>query len=69
MEVTDTLITFINDFNRKNWVFFIKEKSAAFTTLRNFKARVEVESGGKIKILRYDRGGEYSSKKFQEYYR
>ncbi|XXG89956.1 hypothetical protein AAC387_Pa12g1836 [Persea americana] len=63
------IITFIDDFSRKLWVFFIKEKSAAFTTFKNFKARVEVESGCKIKTLRSDRGGEYTSKEFQEYCR
>ena len=62
-------ITFIDDFNRKLWVYILKEKSAAFTTFKNFKALVEAESGYKLKTLRSDRGGEYTSNMFQEYCR
>ncbi|GKV53225.1 hypothetical protein SLEP1_g59761, partial [Rubroshorea leprosula] len=34
----------------------------------NFKALVEKESGFKIQALRSDRGGEFTSKEFQEFY-
>ena len=54
------LISFIDDFSRKLWVYLIKEKSVAFTIFKSFKAHVEVESSCKIKILRYDKGGEYT---------
>ena len=60
-------ITFIDDFSKRLWVFFIKEKSVAFSIFKNFKACVEVESSSKIKKFRSDRGGEYNSKEFQEY--
>ena len=60
-------ISFIDDFIRKLWVYLIKEKSVAFTIFKSFKAHVEVESGCKIKILRSDRGGEYTLNEFRDY--
>ena len=43
--------------------------SAAFIIFKIFKAHVEVEIGYKIKILRSNRGGEYTSNEFQDYYK
>jgi Integrase core domain len=51
------LIIFIDDYSRKTWVYFLKEKSAAFVVFKNFKNLVENESGYKIKTLRSDKGG------------
>jgi len=50
-------------------VYILKEKSAAFTTFKNFKALIEAESDHKLITLRSDRGGEYISNLFQEYCR
>ena len=38
-------ITFIDDFSRKTWVYFLMEKSEAFSTFKSYKARVEKETG------------------------
>ena len=46
------------------WVVFLKEKSEEFEKLKIFKNRVENEFGVKIKCLRSDRGGEFTSRKF-----
>jgi transposase InsO family protein len=62
-------ITFIDDFSRKLWVYFLKEKSDAFIVFKNFKALVENQSGHKLVTLRSDRGGEYTSKEFDKYCR
>jgi len=35
------LITFIDDYNRKTWVYFLVEKSEAFAMFKMYKARVE----------------------------
>ena len=48
---------------------FIKEKSVAFTIFKYLMVHVEVESGYKIKILRSDRGGEYTLNEFRDYCR
>ncbi|CAJ2675758.1 unnamed protein product [Trifolium pratense] len=60
-------ITFTDDFSRKTWVYFLKEKSSALDTFKNFKALVENESGCTIQCLRTDRGGEFLSNAFNEF--
>ena len=57
-------LTFIDDFTRKTWVYFLKHKSDAFVYFQQFKALVEKQSGHYIKVLRTDRGGEYISHEF-----
>lgn len=57
-------ILFIDDHSRKTWVYFLKQKFEAFMTFKIFNAFVEKESGYEIKSLRSDRGGELSSKEF-----
>lgn len=60
-------LLFIDDFSRKTWVYFLKQKSEVFEVFKKFKAAVERESGRKIKALRSDRGGEFTSREFQEF--
>lgn len=62
--VKQYLITFIDDFSRKTWVYFLQEKSKAFSTCKKFKARVENESEKAVKTLRTDHSGEYCSNEF-----
>jgi len=52
-------ITFIDDFSKKAWVYFLKQKSEAIDVFKTFKAFVEKQSGCLIKALRTDRGQEY----------
>ena len=54
-------LTFIDDFSRKTWVYFLKYKFETFSKFKEFKAFVEKQSGLSIKVLRLDRGGEYMS--------
>ena len=54
-------ILFDDDFFRMMWVAFLKEKSEAFEKFKIFKAKVENESRLKLKCLRSDRGGEFTS--------
>ena len=56
------MLTFIDDFTRKVWAYFLKYKSEVFQKFFHFKALVEKQSGFHIKFLRTDRGGEYISK-------
>ena len=55
---------FVDDFARMMMVAFLKEKYEAFEKFKIFNNRVENEFGVKIKCLRYDRGGEFTSRKF-----
>ena len=63
------MITFIDDFSRKVWVYFLTEKSEAFVSLKNFKSLVEKATGSNIIGLRTDRGGEFTSNEFTSFYR
>ncbi|MCO5576629.1 hypothetical protein L7F22_030444 [Adiantum nelumboides] len=46
------------------WVSFLKLKSEAFDSIRDWKAMVEKEKDLKIKSIRSDRGGEFLSENF-----
>ena len=48
-------------------VYFVKEKSEAFATFKKFKALVQKQKGCSNKTIRSDRGGEYTSREFEEY--
>ena len=60
-------VTFIDDATRYSWVYIIKKKSDVFDTFCNWKSMVEKQYESKIKILRSDNGGEYTSKLFEAY--
>ena len=61
-------ILFVDDFCRMMWVTYLREKLEAFDKFKLFKEKVENESGLKIKYLRLDRGGEFTSDLFNSYY-
>ena len=58
------LINFIYYFSRYTWIFFLKKKSEVCEFFFELKALIENASRIKIKILRYDNGGEYFSNFF-----
>jgi transposase InsO family protein len=58
-------LTFIDDFSRKTWIYFLKHKSGALGCFQQFKSLVEKQSGYYIKCLRTDKGREYMSREFQ----
>ena len=58
-------ITFIDDVSRKVWVYLLKTKDQAFQTFKLFHTMVECETGRKLKCLRTDNGGEYTSREFE----
>ena len=51
------VLTFIDDFSRRSWVYFLKYKSEVLATFKNFKAFVEKQSSLSIKNLCIDNGG------------
>ncbi|KAE8694615.1 putative pentatricopeptide repeat-containing protein [Hibiscus syriacus] len=46
-------VSFVDDYSRRCWVYPIKKKSDVFSTFKNFKARVELDYGNKIKSSQY----------------
>eukprot|EP00253_Pinus_taeda_P014589 PITA_14589 len=55
-------VNFIDDYSRKTWLYLLKNKDEVFKKFLEFKNEVEYLTEKKIKILRSDNGGEYTSK-------
>jgi hypothetical protein len=60
-------VMFIDDFSRKTWIFFMNTKDEIFGQFQYFRAQVENQIGNKIKVLRLDNGGEYTSNEFKDF--
>jgi len=60
-------LTFIDDFSRKTWIYFLKRKSKVLNCFKDFKVIVEKQSGYKIRTMRSDQGGEYTSNDFEAF--
>jgi len=54
----------INDYSRLTWVEFFINKSETFDKFKTFKALVENQTMCKIKCIRLDKGGEFTSDEF-----
>lgn len=57
----------VDDCTRYMWVYFLKTKSQAIEVFKEFKSLVENEYNCKIKCLRSDRGGEFTSQEFVQF--
>jgi transposase InsO family protein len=57
----------VDDYTRMTAIFFLKNKSEAFENFKIYKEMVENEMDSKIKCLRSDNGGEFTSKEFMDY--
>jgi len=62
------MLTFVDDFSRKIWVYFLRQKNETFSMFKKFKALVENQTGRKIKKLRTDNGLEFVESEFEEFY-
>ena len=61
------MMTIIDDFSRKVWVYFLKHKNDTFTTFKKWKTLVETQTGKKVKKLRTDNGLEFCNGDFNEF--
>ena len=50
------MLTIIDDFSRKVWVFFLKQKSDVFSTFKDWKTMIETQTGRQVKCLCTDNG-------------
>jgi hypothetical protein len=57
-------VIFIDDYSRKTWLYLINTKDEVFNKFQEFKVEIENLTNKKIKTLRTDNGGEYTSKEF-----
>ena len=50
----------MDDCSHYMWLQLLMSKDEAAEAIKKFKARVEAESGKKLRVLRTDRGGEFT---------
>ena len=62
-------VSFIDDFSRNTWIYFLRNKYEVFDKFKEFKALVENQAEKKIKVLRTDNGGEFCGNEFEEFYK
>ena len=67
LEGASYVLTFIDDFSRMTFGYLLEHKDQTFETFKVFKAFVENQTNLKIKMLRSDNGGEYSSNEFNDF--
>jgi transposase InsO family protein len=60
-------VSFIDDFSRNTWIYFLRKKYEVFDKFKEFKALVENQTEKKIKVLRTDNGGELCGNEFEEF--
>ena len=60
-------VTFIDDYSRYTWVYFLRKKSEVFSMFKLFLGLIHTQFAATIKTLRSDSGGEYMSNEFQSF--
>ena len=60
------MLTFVDDFSRKVWVYILKSKDETSAHFRQWKAMVETQIERKVKYLRSDNGTEFRSGEFEK---
>ena len=59
-------VSFIDDFSRKTWIYFLRGKREVFNKFKENKALVKNQTDRKIKNLCSDNGEEFTSEEFKE---
>jgi transposase InsO family protein len=67
LEGHDYFMILVDDHTRFLWVFFLLKKGEALTHYRRFSNFIHTNFERKIKGIRSDRGGEFTSKEFTEF--
>ena len=60
-------VSFIDDFSRYTWIYFLRKKYEVFDKFKELKALVENKREKHIKVLRIDNGGEFCENEFKEF--
>lgn len=60
-------ISFIDDFSRMVFIYFMKDKLNVLEIFKDFKSKVENQLNDKIKAIRTDNGKEYCNSNFENY--
>ena len=59
-------VSFIDDFSRKTWIYFMKNKHEVFSKFKELKFLIENHTDKKINTFRSDNGKEFTSNEFKE---
>ena len=57
----------VDDCSRYMWLQLLTSKDVAVAAIKKFMARIEAESGKKLRVPRTDRGDEFTSVEFAAY--
>ncbi|GJZ69558.1 zinc finger, CCHC-type containing protein [Tanacetum coccineum] len=57
----------VDDCTRFMWAYFLTTKDQALSTFKEFRQQIEMEMRMKVRMLRTDRGGEFTSNEFTRY--
>nr|GEW13568.1 retrovirus-related Pol polyprotein from transposon TNT 1-94 [Tanacetum cinerariifolium] len=60
-------VTFIDDYSREVWVYFLKTKYEVFGKFKEWKTMVEKQTGKQVKTLRTDNGLEFCNTLFDNF--
>jgi len=60
-------ISFIDDYTRKTWVYFLKHKDEAYGKFVEWSIMIENQTERKVKILRTDNGLEFCNTRFNDF--
>lgn len=60
-------VTFIDDYSRFTWIYFLRSKFEVFSIFKAFIAYIETQFSSVIKVLPSDSGGEYMSTVFHDF--
>ena len=58
-------VSFIDDFSRKTWIYFMKNKDEVFSKFKELKALIENHIEKKSKTFRSENGREFTSNEFK----
>nr|GFA84999.1 zinc finger, CCHC-type [Tanacetum cinerariifolium] len=57
----------VDECTRFMWAYFLTSKNQAFSTFKEFRQKIKMELRMKLRMLRTDRGGEFTSNEFTKY--
>ena len=61
------ILTFVDDFSRFTWVYFLHHKNEVVDKLQAFKSHVEQQSRKSIKVLWMDNENRYVDKRLKDF--
>lgn len=62
-------VIFIDDYSKYMFIYLLKNKSEVFEKIIEFIEKIKTSFQKKPKIMRSDRGGEYTSERVHNYFR